>query len=98
MLVGLHIIVLLYVNYLFTLFLHNSHGSLQGDDLWHEEHPLDPGQVGMSLLWVLLKASSCVVCLVGVEGRDQARNALAIEEVGVEPPLLDEDCRYVVPA
>ena len=98
MLVGLHIIVLYMLTIYLPWFLHDSRGSLQGDDLWHEEHPLDPGQVGMSLLWVLLKASSCVVCLVGVEGRDQARNALAIEEVGVEPPLLDEDCRYVVPA
>ena len=71
---------------------------MQGDDFWHEENPLDPGQVGMSLLRELLKASGRVVSLVGVEGWDQARHALAVEEVGVEPPLLDEDCRNVVPA
>ena len=71
---------------------------MQGDDLWHEEDPLDPGQVGMGLLREFLQARCRAVCLVGVEGRDQARHALAIEEVGVEPPLLDEDCRDVVPA
>ena len=52
----------------------------------------------MGLLRELLKASRRVVCLVSIEGRDQACDALAVEEVGVEPPLLDEACRDVVPA
>ena len=98
MLVGLHIVVLFIIIIYLPWFLHDSRGRMQGDDLWHEEHLLDPGQVGMSLLRELLKASGRVVSLVGIEGRDQARHALAVEEVGVEPPLLDEDCRNVVPA
>ena len=52
----------------------------------------------MGLLRELLQAPCRAVRLVGVEGRDQGRHALAIEEVSVEPPLLDEDCRDVVPA
>ena len=54
MFVGFHIVVSVITIIYLPWFFHDSRGRMQGDDFWHEENPLDPGQVGMSLLRELL--------------------------------------------
>jgi len=78
-------------------FLHQLGRLVQVDRLWHEEGLHHPLEVPVQVSWDVLDGLRCGLNVRGEDGRHRARACLAVEEVRLDVPGLDEDGGDVVP-